>query len=272
MASSTFSIVVPVGPGRTALPALESLLSAGLREGDEILLVGDGRDIPIPARCKHLPIRTLATTTRQGANAARNLGVQSAKNPVLCFLDDDDRYASGSLTEIAAHISANPNQGAWSLGWRCLSGRKQYFADYPKRITERTIWKRNRAGGCSSMVVRKVIFEKAGGFDPAMPSMQDWDLWLRLSRITIINRIPKLFVLYNDRAGNRISRNHQARLRGLEQLLKKNASRWPAGVRAFHQARIAGIRHALGEIGWTAIFRPAAPLGSFYFMLSKGRS
>lgn len=269
MASSTFSIIVPVGPGRTALPALESLTTAGLQGGDEVLIVGDGQEVPIPPRFRDLPLRGLSTTTRQGANAARNLGAHNARNPILCFLDDDDRYSPDSLSEIAAYISEASACGAWALGWRFLSGKKQYFTNYPKRITEPTIWKRNLAGGCSSMIVRKAVFEEAGGFDPAMPAMQDWDLWLRLSRITVINRVPKAFVLYDDQPGTRISTNQHARLRGLEQLLKKNFSHWPAGVRAFHQARIASIRHALGEVGWPAIFQRADPVGSFYFMVFK---
>lgn len=269
MASESFSIVVPVGPTRTALPALESLLHAGLRDGDEVIIAGDGREIAIPSRFEHLPIRRLSTPTCQGANVARNLGAQNAANPLLCFLDDDDQYRADGLPEIAAHISTTPSFGAWALGWRSLSGKKQHFTSYPKRITERTIWKRNRAGGCSSMIVRRTVFEEAGGFDPAMLAMQDWDLWLRLSRTTAINRIPEAFVLYDDQPGIRISTNQHARLQGLEHLLRKNFSHWPAGVRAFHQARIAAIRHALGEIGWPAIFQRADPLGSFYFMLFK---
>lgn len=269
MASEFFSIIVPVGPTRTALPALESLLHAGLRKGDEIIIVGDGREISIPSRFGRLPIRSFSTPTSQGANAARNLGAQNAANPLLCFLDDDDQYSPDGLPEIAATISGTPSCGAWALGWRFLSRKKKNFTSYPRKITEPMIWKRNRAGGCSSMVVRKTVFEEAGGFDPDMPSMQDWDLWLRLSRITAINRISKPLVLYDDQPGIRISTNPHARLRGLEQLLKKNFSRWPAGVRAFHQARIAAIRHARGEIGWPAIFQRADPLGSFYFMLFK---
>jgi glycosyltransferase involved in cell wall biosynthesis len=262
-----FSIIIPVGPGRDARPALTSLAGAGLGAGDEVIVVGDGHLPPIDAGFAALPLRTLATPARAGANAARNHGARAARNGVLCFLDDDDQYAPGWRARLAAIVAADPACGAWSLGWRIQSGRRQRFARRPRRITERSIWRRNLAGGCSSMLVRKEIFAQAGGFDAAMPAMQDWDLWLRLSRITTIAAVPPPpLVVYRDHSGPRISTDPQARVAGLARLLEKHGGHWPGGVRALHRARLTAARRRIGQARLPDVFQWRAPLASLWFI------
>jgi uncharacterized protein YjbI with pentapeptide repeats len=113
--------------------------------------------------------------------------------------------------------------------------------------------------------MRKATFVESGGFDEAMASMQDWDFWLRLSRITSITTIRNALVVYNDQDSERISTNQTARITGLTRLLEKNASIWPASVTAFHQARLAAAKFSQGTGKWTAIFHWRAPGASLAF-------
>jgi glycosyltransferase involved in cell wall biosynthesis len=262
-----FSIIIPVGPGRDARSALDSLAAAGLSKGDEVIVVVDGHMLALDPVHAALPVRVLSTPSPKGANAARNLGAQAARNAILCFLDDDDAYRPGALARLRRVVAGDIRTGAWSLGWRMRSWRlnRQVFRSF--WITERRIWRRNRAGGCSSMVVRKETFERAWGFDESMPAMQDWDLWLRLSRATRVRTLWGAYVLYNDHAGARISTNRSARIAGLARLLRKNADRWPRRVIAFHEARLAGEKFAAGQGTFTAIFHPMAPFASVFFAM-----
>jgi hypothetical protein len=49
------------------------------------------------------------------------------------------------------------------------------FADLYKSIMAN-----NFLGGTSSIIVKKELLEKIRGFDPLLPAMQDWDLFIRL--------------------------------------------------------------------------------------------
>ncbi len=261
------SVIIPVGPGRDAREALSSLPGAGLGKDDEVVVIGDGHEVEIPPELERLNIRSESLPTEKGANAVRNHGAQVAKGDFLCFLDDDDAYAENGLSVVANIIEKDERVGAWALHWRYLSGRFSFSFLFPGVITPKNLRKRNRAGGASSMVVRKTVFEQAGGFDESMPSMQDWDLWLRLSRRTRIKRIPQNLVVYNDIGVDRISTNRNARISGLSLLLQKNESHWSSSVRAFHKARINSIIFASGSGKWRQIFHLKAPIASAYFSL-----
>lgn len=264
--SIAFSIIIPVGPGRDAHPALASLVEAGLKASDEVILVGDGHEPVVPEAYAALPLRIGSLQPGEGANAVRNEGVRLAVHGSLCFLDDDDAYAPHALTRLRLRIREFPELQACSLGWRFRSGRSSRSHARPARLTEANLRKRNLAGGCSSMVLTRQAFEAAGGFDPAMPAMQDWDLWLRVAQHGAIEVLHDIHVLYEDRHLGRISTNAERRIAGFERLLEKYGADWTPAELAFHESRLAATRFSTGLGPWWTIFRWRAPLASAYFM------
>lgn len=262
------SVIIPVGPNRNGHQAVASLADAGLMDGDEVIVVGDGHSPLI-----HLPadltaqFRITGISPQQGANAARNHGIQLAKNAIMCFLDDDDAYLPEALNTIRAQANAHPSQLAWSIDWT-FSGKPSSCLKRPSRLTKENLWKRNIAGGCSCMVVRRKVFETVGYFDEALPAMQDWDFWLRIAKYTTIYRISRPLVCYNNISNNRISTCSETRLRGLQILLDKHGSTWPRHVIAFHRARIGKIRYILRQGRICSIFQIRAPIASCYFIIS----
>lgn len=264
-----FSIIIPVGPGRDARRALGSLADSGLSDSDEVIVVADGHELSLDAYQLPFPVQFESSETAQGANEARNRGASYAAHPLLCFLDDDDAHLPGALTRLRQIISASPDAQAWSLDWCFDSGRAPAHARkrLPAIFRESAIRRRNLAGGCSSMVLRKALFDQVGGFDASLPAMQDWDLWLRIARTTDIHRVPDAMIAYDDRTTQRISTNTSARIRGLAHLLAKHQSFWNAFVCAFHRARIEAARYQAGEGRLTAIFQWRAPLASIGFAI-----
>lgn len=122
------------------------------------------------------------------------------------------------------------------------------------------------------MVVQRDALAAVGGFDAALPAMQDWDVWLRLARHGRVRTLARPCVLYNDHAGPRISTNTTARVAGFEQLLEKHAADWPERVIGFHRARLAAWRYRAGIGSLSAIFQPSAPFASLLFALQSMRA
>lgn len=265
--SIAFSIIIPVGPGRNAVVALESLRAAGLEAGDEVLVIGDGHRPVVPETHGSLPLRVEKVEPGSGANAARNHGAVIAENDIFCFLDDDDAYAGSALSVLKRRIQEQPESRAWSLGWRFRSGRSNRSSRArPDSMDESHLRKRNRVGGCSSMVLRRDAFEQAGGFDREMPALQDWDLWWRVAQAGPIRVLHDIEVCYEDRHADRISRNAERRIAGFERLLEKYGADWTPAELAFHQSRLAATRFAAGSGPWTQILQWRAPLASLYFI------
>jgi hypothetical protein len=54
----------------------------------------------------------------------------------------------------------------------------------------------------SSVMVRRVCFERVGCFDPAIPALEDWDLYLRIARSYEIETIQEPLTTYRLHASN----------------------------------------------------------------------
>lgn len=259
------SIVIPIGPGRTGKRALASLIDAGLRPNDEVIVILDGH-AAIATPILPCLVRTFSWQRPRGAAAARNQGLRMASSDVVCFLDDDDRYTRGALQKLREAIDTRGPTIAWCLAWRAISGRRQHFIPRGSWIRERDLLHRNVAGGGSTLVVRRRIFQDLGGFDELLVTMEDWDAWLRLARTGPIRRIPGPLVEYDDIGDCRLSGAFRKRIDGLSRLLAKHHSTFPPRVRRFHEARLCVEEFMNGQRSVWRLMICSAPLATLMFL------
>jgi GT2 family glycosyltransferase len=108
----------------------------------------------------------------------------------------------------------------------------------------------NRVGGCSGFLIRKSLFEAVGGFDEDFPSMQDWDLWLRLIERNALYYSGVTGVIYDPNSEQKITHNLLAKYRGLRRLYFKHLNLWTPSAREQHLLRLWALRRLLaGQIG-----------------------
>lgn len=158
-------------------------------------------------------IRICSNSGPKGANGARNTGAALASGRWLAFLDSDDRYLPGKL---ARQIAAMVAEGA---GFSCTgfvtgTGRSHRLPAYSKR----RLLTRNCLGGTSGLVVSRGLFLREC-FDPAMPAVQDWELYLRLVRHGPPAVVRDPLYTYTQ-TGNRITANRRKRLLGHRRLFR----------------------------------------------------
>jgi len=87
-------VIVP-SIGRPSLAA--TLASMQTEPGDEVLVVGDMGDVPLPPATRFIPS---APGGNWGATE-RRIGMRAARNPWLALLDDDDVYVPGARALMA---------------------------------------------------------------------------------------------------------------------------------------------------------------------------
>lgn len=112
MARDRLSIIVPT-PDGDGLDTLAASLAAQRAASDELLIVGDTHDGPLPhvaAWCAAHDARYLAHDAGHHCwgHCQINHGMLAATGDYLVFIDDDDTFAPGALAAIRRAIAQQP--------------------------------------------------------------------------------------------------------------------------------------------------------------------
>ncbi len=250
----TVSVIVPTYNTIAYLPAaIESILKQTFEEF-EILLVNDGSTDHTAQWAKTLtdPRIRYIEQNNQGLSAARNTGLALAQGRYIALLDADDLWESTKLEKQVALLDANPDIGmVHSWVW---------FMDGQGRSTGR-IWKTQAEGmalsrllhrndvAVLSVLVRRECFDKVGGFDPTLRSLEDWDLWLRLVVEHSIAVIKEPLAYYRQLPGS-MSRNCDVMEASFKTVIDRHFARAPQSLQ-FLRDRSYGSAYQC--LAWKAI-------------------
>ena len=188
-------------------------------------------------------VQLLNVAKRQGASFCRNLGAEQAQTEWLLFLDDDDQLCDDYLKVMDALLHAHSEVSAWIPDVR-NSMRRQML---PVSISDMQSF--NRVGGCSGLMIRKTLFDGVGGFDAHFPSMQDWDLWIRLIDRQALYYSGVEGVVYDSHSTQKITHNLKAKYIGLRRLYFKHFDTRIRSARQEHLVRAWALRQLLEPSG-----------------------
>jgi GT2 family glycosyltransferase len=181
------SIIIPVYNLRDFVgDAIESALAQTLpREQFEVIVVDDGStDGSDDVIRRFLPHVRAQRQANRGLSAARNAGIHAARGAFLAFLDADDRFLPEKLAASLAVFAARPELGLVYSGVRYIDARGAALPPRGGTTQEGDLLPALLLGNLihpNAVVVRREPVERAGGFDESLTSLEDWDLWLRLS-------------------------------------------------------------------------------------------
>jgi glycosyltransferase involved in cell wall biosynthesis len=207
------SVVIPCYNAECWIAAtLRSVLSQDW-ENLEVIVVDDGSaDASASLVERDFPQVKLLRQKNQGVAAARNHGIKSAAGEWIAFVDADDIWLPGKLkaqwTALGDHPESRLTYTAWQV-WHSTEPEPtpEYLADLENAGGDPTRW-RGASGwiypelllSCavwtSTVLADKSLFEEVGLFDEQLRIGEDYDLWLRISQVTPIIRVPKPLALY----------------------------------------------------------------------------
>lgn len=174
-------------------------------------------------------IRYCRNAINQGGAASRNRGIREARSSYIAFLDDDDVWMPEKLELQVALLHQSPQKvgGIYSGHERIMSATGESLRSIlpTKRgdlSYELLIW--NPLGGTTGLLLKKECFEKCGFFDEGLPSYQDYDLWIRISKAFEFDYINQILFHYHVH-NNKIWTNPQALNKGLNIMVNKHCTK-----------------------------------------------
>ena len=171
-------------------------------------------------------IRYIKHEKNRGAAAARNTGIKAARGEFVAFQDSDDEWFSDKLLlQMQVFSNAQKDVGVVYTGfWRITNKKKIYIPHSWVKQKEGYILRELLIGnfiGTPTAIVRKECLIKMGMFDERLHSLEDWELWLRISKFYKFKCINKpLLVSYFT--PNSVSTNKYAFIEAMNLILKKH--------------------------------------------------
>lgn len=164
----------------------------------------------------------------KGGGAARNTGIAASSGEFIAFLDDDDEW----LPEKLARQMDKFEKTSYETGF-CFSAVKIIYDDRQEVSAAKegiadfyqTALSRFKGFITSSLVVKKYVFKECGMFDESLPSHQEAELILRISRKFKGLGFSRPLVKMTQNSGHEhINKDLTKRIAGRELVLEKHMS------------------------------------------------
>ncbi|WP_018866625.1 MULTISPECIES: glycosyltransferase [unclassified Thioalkalivibrio] len=182
----------------------------------ELIVVDDGStDGTIEVLRAYGDRLTLLTQQNQGAAVARNAGIAAASGDYIAFIDSDDVWLPGKLAAQVGYMDQHPQIGMTFTAWHnwkpdpsgtflkpdSAEGVHPKNPDGKSLVERGSGWLYNRLLFGSlphtiTVMMRRDLVERVGQFDPELKRGQDYDYWLRASRLTEIHQLNLVTALY----------------------------------------------------------------------------
>lgn len=229
-------------------------------------------------------VEVLANDGPTGLAASRNAGLRRTSTELVASCDDDDWWMPGKLTRQVDWLRRNPGAMVVGAGIRLVMG-PDHLVDWvgPSDIVTRhdLVRSRRKELHSSTLVMRREVFDRVGGYDEKLPQSyaEDYEWLLRASALGPIGVVREPLASIKKDGQSWFRERTEVVAEALEYLLRTHPEL--EGSRRGH-ARILGqiafARASLGErraaLGWIrkAVLRfPVAPQAGLALVQVVGR-
>lgn len=205
--SPLVSVIVPTYNRPEFLEeAIKSILDQTYTNFEVIVVNDAGQDVRhVTDGFKDNRIRYIRHENNKGLGAARNTGIRNARGKYIAYLDDDDIYYPDHLSTLVGEISKGEFKVVYSDAYRAV----QELKDGKYEIISRDIPHSNDFSRDTLLIINispvqcfmheKACSEKLGLFEEYLRAHEDWEYWIRLSRVYDFKHIPTVTSEFRQR-------------------------------------------------------------------------
>ncbi len=201
------SVIIPTfNRANLLLRAIRSVLSQTYKDFELIVIDDASEDNTreVVNGFSDRRIKYIRLNERAGSAASRNIGIKTSRGKFLTFLDSDDEWHSKKLEYQVNDIKDQSDKIGivYTKTIRKYKNREYYIPSCKVKHREGYLYRNLILGQyivpTPSALVKKVCFDKCGYFDEKLQVLEEWDLWIRMSRFfkfKFINK-PMTFSYY----------------------------------------------------------------------------
>jgi glycosyltransferase involved in cell wall biosynthesis len=206
------SVVVPsLNQGHFIGQTLDSILSQPLDDVEVIVVDGGSTDATLEVLRSYGDRISWSSEPDRGQSDAINKGLRRAAGDIVCYLNSDDLFEPGALLAVNEYFSEHP-EAAWLFG-RCRIVDER--GDPARSFVEhyKSAWGRFARSRRSLLVLNYVpqpatfwrasAMRRVGPIDEALYYAMDYDLWLRLSKVSPPGFIDRYLARFRVHAGSK---------------------------------------------------------------------
>lgn len=227
------SIILPTyNRGHCIQRAVESVLRQSIHDY-ELIIVDDASTDDTEEYIRSLSdgvVRYIRLSQNVGAGAARNAGIRAARGEYIAFQDSDTEWVGNKLEKQLRYMDSQDESVAM-----VYSPYKMIYTDHILIYPSQDVPMEEKSGnilcsllehpliGTPTMLIRREVMNKLGGFDPAMRALEDYELSIRIAetyKIGIIDEV--LLISHNEK--DSISNNAEGYIDTSFYLLQKHRS------------------------------------------------
>lgn len=183
MSCKDISIIVPSHKANSLLYNLLSAIARQQPAPGEFILVLDGINEALLLPEMPFPSRILVNNGRGGAAETRNIGAKEAKGQYLFFMDADVLPESDLVGKAAGIIEKDPGIDALFGSYDHSPSQTNFYSQY-KNLFNHYIHQHSSPDALTFWsacgLIKKIVFEKIGGFDNRYRMLEDIELGYRL--------------------------------------------------------------------------------------------
>ena len=210
-----YPLVSVIVPAYNASAYIEDAIRSVLEQDYpalEVIVVDDGSRDGTPDLARRFGANVRVVEQQNGGPAvARNRAVKLARGDLLAFIDADDLWLPGKLKAQVEYLRAHPETGlvygrylrwvanpdgsfgplpalpAQAPACEIVAGQSGWI--YPELLLSSMVW-------IVSVLMPKSLWESLGGMDESLRCGEDYDFFLRASRVCRLDELDRIVAYY----------------------------------------------------------------------------
>ena len=140
----------------------------------------------------------------RGQTDAINKGFARAQGEIFAWLNSDDTYLPGAISRAVAYLQENPEAGMVYGDANLVDENGKVIGKFPAAQTD---YGRLRQGYVhipqQAAFFRAALWRQVGPLDPTFYFAMDYDLWVRLARISALHYRPETWANFRLHGGGK---------------------------------------------------------------------